>query len=78
MQTIQRVVSVALITFAAIALVAPRAEAFAAKINADVRANLDQFFRQTPGRALVKPCNWVNGLFRVGTRQNSKLGLDSG
>ena len=49
MQTIQRVVSVALITFAAIALVAPRAEAFAAKINADVRANLDHFFRQTPG-----------------------------
>jgi lipid-binding SYLF domain-containing protein len=49
MQTIQRVVSVALIAFAAIALVAPRAEASAAKINADVRASLDQFFRQTPG-----------------------------
>ena len=28
---------------------APRAEASAAKINADVRASLDQFFRQTPG-----------------------------
>ena len=49
MQMIQRVVSVALIAFAAIALVAPRAEASAAKINADVRASLDQFFRQTPG-----------------------------
>ncbi len=49
MQTIQRAVSVALITFAAMALVAPRAEASAAKINADVRASLDQFFRQTPG-----------------------------
>ena len=49
MQTIQRVVSVALIAFAAIALVAPRAEASAAKINAGVRASLDQFFRQTPG-----------------------------
>ena len=49
MQTIQRVVCAALIAFAAIALVAPRAEASAAKINADVRASLDQFFRQTPG-----------------------------
>ena len=49
MQTIQRIVSVALIAFAAMALVAPRAEASAAKINADVRASLDQFFRQTPG-----------------------------
>src|SRR5258705_13950701 len=38
MQTIQRLVSVALITFAAIALVAPRAEASAAKINSDDRA----------------------------------------
>ncbi|MGA8691705.1 MAG: YSC84-related protein [Methyloceanibacter sp.] len=28
---------------------APIAEASAAKINADVRATLDQFFRQTPG-----------------------------
>jgi lipid-binding SYLF domain-containing protein len=34
---------------AAIALIAPRAEASAAKINADVRASLDQFFRQTTG-----------------------------
>ena len=49
MQTIQRVVSVALIAFAAIALEAPRAEASPAKINADVRASLDQFFRQTAG-----------------------------
>src|SRR5262249_29873869 len=33
----------------AIALVAPRAEASDVKISADVRASLDQFFRQTPG-----------------------------
>jgi len=33
----------------AIALVAPRAEASDVKINADVRASLDQSFRQTPG-----------------------------
>jgi len=49
MHTIQRAVRVALIAFAAIAFVAPKAEASAAKINADVRASLDQFFRQTPG-----------------------------
>ena len=49
MQTIQRAVGVALIAFAAIAFVAPKAEASAAKINADVRASLDQFFRKTPG-----------------------------
>ena len=49
MQTIQRAVGVVLIAFAAIALVAPKVEASAAKINADVRASLDQFFRTTPG-----------------------------
>ena len=31
------------------ALIASSGEASAAKINADVRASLDQFFRQTPG-----------------------------
>ena len=49
MQTIQRVVGFALIAFAAIALVVPRAEASAAKIDADVHATLDQFFRTRPG-----------------------------
>ncbi|MGD0531656.1 MAG: YSC84-related protein [Methyloceanibacter sp.] len=49
MQTIQRAVGVALIAAAAIGFWAPIAEASAAKINADVRATLDQFFRQTPG-----------------------------
>jgi len=49
MQTIQRAVGVALIAAAAIGFWAPIAEASAAKINADVRATIDQFFRQTPG-----------------------------
>ena len=55
MKTIQRALCIALIAVAAIALWAPRTEAAsAAKINADVHATLEQFFRQTPGsRALA-------------------------
>jgi len=53
MQRIQRTLGVmlgaALIAAAAMGLWAPSAEASAAKINADVHATLDQFFRTTPG-----------------------------
>jgi hypothetical protein len=43
------------------ALIASSGEASAAKINADVRVSLDQFFRQTPGaRSLptTRPASW--------------------
>ncbi len=50
MMTIRRAFCVAVIAAAASVLWAPsRAEASVAKINADVRATLDQFFARTPG-----------------------------
>ena len=50
MMTIRRAFCVALIAATASVLWDPsRAEASAAKINADVRATLDQFFARTPG-----------------------------
>jgi lipid-binding SYLF domain-containing protein len=49
MQRFRRALGVALIAAAAIGFSAPRAEASAAKIDADVRATLDQFYRGTRG-----------------------------
>ncbi len=49
MRSFRRVVFIALIAAAGLAFAAPRAEASAAKINADVQATLNQFYQRTPG-----------------------------
>jgi lipid-binding SYLF domain-containing protein len=55
MLIIARALRLAVLAFGLALVVVPRAEALAAKINADVYATLEQFYRQTPGaRALAQ------------------------
>ena len=76
MQTIQRVLSVRSSLSPRPRLWPREPRASAAKINADVRASLDQFFRQTPGaRALANNAAGVL-VFPTVVRAGSELAVN--